>query len=100
MRVKPDETWDEYRARYREGWADQRHRLFMGTVALGGGKEKHDLSRDEEDYFVVDEELDNFYLGRWVTGLGFFNVAFPKATSRPVTDDEWEFFLNSPVAIV
>lgn len=102
MLQHPDETWNEYCARYRDAWSTQRHRLFKGTAALAGGKTKMDISRDEEDYFAIDEnyeQLDHFHIGYWITGFGFFNVAFPKGTSRPVTDEEFEWFLDHPVVM-
>ena len=106
MMQMPNETWDEYKARYREAYEPLRNRIFMGTAALGGGTDKFDLSREEEDYFMIysddDEEfkqMDNFYVGWWITGFGFFGVIFPKATSRPVTDEEWEWFLDNPVGM-
>ena len=77
--------------------APPRARILMGTEAhhlLG------DLSRDEPDYFYVDYEAIADYRGHWLTGLGFINVRFPKATSRPMTDDEAQWLYDHPVVIV
>jgi hypothetical protein len=96
----PKETWDQYKARYRDAYADMRSQVMMGTSALSGGGA--DISRDEPDYFLVDltvDQMDHFWVGSWVTGFGFFNVKFPKGTSRPVTDEEWEWFLDNPVTM-
>jgi len=60
-------------------------RVLMGTEAQ---HQLGDISRDKPDYFIYDEEDDENYYGAWLTGLGFVNVRFPKATSRPMT--EWE----------
>ncbi len=95
----PDETWTQYADRYREGWSAKRDKLRMGTSAMGGGKKRLDISRDDEDYFHVDSETEHFYIGSWITGFGFFDVAFPKATSRPLTDEEFEWFLDNPVTL-
>jgi len=47
-----------------------------------------DISRDEPDLcYVYDADDDNFY-GMWVTGLGFFDVMFPKDTTRELTKEE------------
>lgn len=101
MMPYPTETWEEYAVRYREGWLPMRDNLMMGTVAWGGPKAtEYDISRDEPDYFAAWSETDENYVGNWITGFGFFDVRFPKDTSRPVTDEEWEWFLSNPVAIV
>lgn len=99
MMQMPNETWDEYKARYREAYLPLRHLIKMGTVAnhlLG------DISRDDPDYFMLDRDADQSgddFIGFWITGFGFFNVHFPKSTSRLVTDDEWEWFLDNPVVM-
>lgn len=96
MYYKPGETKDEYAERYREAWTKQRDRLYMGTTALA---KIADISRDEPDYFVAWEEVDDHYIGNWITGFGFINVRFPKDTSRPVTDEEFEWFLDHPTVM-
>ena len=71
-------------------------RVLMGTEAhhqLG------DISRDEPDYFYADQEDNENYYGSWVTGYGFVNVRFPKATSREMTDDEAQWFAVQQVVI-
>jgi hypothetical protein len=71
-------------------------RVLMGTEAqhhLG------DISRDKPDYFYADQEDNENYYGAWVTGLGFVNVRFPKATSRPMTDSEAQWFAAQTVVI-
>lgn len=96
----PDETWDQFKARYRDGWSKNRDKLMMGTTATSGGVSAWDISRDEEDFFVAWEETDDNYIGNWITGFGFINVKFPKATSRPVTDEEFEWFVEHPVTML
>ncbi len=59
---------------------------IMATVAhhkLG------DISRDKPDLCVITgRTADGDYIGRWVEGFGYFNVRFPKATTRELTDAE------------
>lgn len=95
----PNETRDAYAKRWRESVEPLKGKVLMGTAALSGGKDAKDISRDEEDYFWVTEEMDYFWVGSWVTGFGFYNVKFPKATSRKPTDEEWEWFLDHPVSL-
>ena len=68
--------------------------LRMGTVAhhrLG------DISRDEPDVFIARETWPEDYVGEWLTGFGFVNVRFPKATSRELTADELDWLAAHPV---
>jgi hypothetical protein len=89
-----------------EAWAsmvrEHRDEFFMATEAhakLG------DISRDDPDYMRVSNdpytrpEDDENYYGSWLTGLGFFNVAFPKATTRLCTEEEIEWLATHPVVI-
>lgn len=92
----PNETVDSYRARWREGCMPLRHEVRMGTTA---NHKLGDISRDEPDYFWVETEDADDYIGSWVTGFGFFNVHFPKDTTREPTDEEWEWFLDNPVSM-
>ena len=49
-----------------------------------------DISSDVPDLcYIYGEDNDN-YIGNWVTGLGFFDVKFPKDTTRPLTPEEIE----------
>lgn len=60
-------------------------KYLMGTKAyhlLG------EISRDEYDIFSATGETDKYWVGMWVTGFGFFNVLFPKETSRELTPQE------------
>lgn len=59
----------------------------MATTAI---HQLGDISSEEEDLcFVYAEDEDNWY-GQWVTGLGFFDVRFPKSTTRDLTEQEVE----------
>ena len=60
-------------------------RYMMATTAT---HKLGDISRDAPDLMEVDEETDTEYVGRWVTGFGFFNVHFPKSSTRELTAAE------------
>jgi hypothetical protein len=49
----------------------------------------------EDHLCVVDYEDDENYYGAWITGIAYFNVRFPKATTRPLTDKEWNQIKDS-----
>jgi hypothetical protein len=51
-----------------------------------------DLSSDEPDLcHVYNEDTENYY-GTWITGLGFFDVQFPKLTTRPLNKEEIDYY--------
>lgn len=47
-----------------------------------------DISRSSGDICLVDGETPDFFIGSWITGYGFFDVLFPKKTTRDLTDQE------------
>jgi len=54
-----------------------------------------DISREEcesenfiENLLYASEETDDYYIGSWITGFGFFDVHFPKSTTRELTEKE------------
>lgn len=51
-----------------------------------------EISSSEPDICVIHKEDADHYIGNWVTGLGFINVKFPKATTRELTPDEVKVF--------
>ena len=73
---------------------------FIGTTAY---HQLGDLNRGEggdgDNLFHASGETDNYYIGMWVTGLGFFNVCFPKKTSRELTEEEIEKFSKTYIQI-
>lgn len=71
-------------------------KYLMGTKAF---HQLGDLDRDKEDLFHADGETDKYYLGMWVTGYGFFNVCFPKETSRELTEEEINKYSKMSVQI-
>jgi hypothetical protein len=60
-------------------------RPMMATTAI---HQLGDISSDEPDLCYISGEDDENYIGAWATGFGFFNVKFPKATTRDLTDAE------------
>lgn len=61
-------------------------RYMMATrAATSSGT---DISRDEPGLAIVYGETERYYVGEWVTGLGFINVRFPKDTTRELTEAE------------
>ncbi len=60
-------------------------RFLMATTAT---HPVGDISRDEPDLAVITGEDGDDWIGEWVTGVGFINVRFPKATTRELTDEE------------
>lgn len=47
-----------------------------------------DISSSEPDLCFVYNESDTNYYGLWVSGFGFFDVVFPKSTTRELTPNE------------
>lgn len=72
-------------------------RMMMATKAF---HQLGEISRDEEDYCFVEEETKGWYRGSWVTGFGFFNVKFPKDSTRELTAQEQEHIDNVKLVIV
>lgn len=71
-------------------------KYMMGTTAhhlLG------DISRKNHDLFNTSAETDEYWVGTWITGFGFFNVLFPKSTSRELTKEEIEKYNKTYVQI-
>jgi hypothetical protein len=51
-----------------------------------------DISRDDPDLCIVDGEDGDDYIGVWVTGAGYIDVRFPKATTRELTEAERDHY--------
>lgn len=47
-----------------------------------------DISSEKEDICRINSETEKDYIGSWVTGYGFYDVRFPKETTRELTPDE------------
>jgi len=71
-------------------------RYLMGNEAyhlLG------DIGRDEDDIFQAYGETEDYWIGAWITGYGYFNVCFPKETSRELTPEEVEYWSKQYIAV-
>ena len=51
-----------------------------------------DISSSEPDICRIESEDDENYIGRWVCGMGFVHVKFPKSSTRKLTSEEVEYF--------
>jgi hypothetical protein len=60
-------------------------RLMMATLAF---HITGDLSRQVPELCRVYAEFAGFYVGCWVTGFRFYNVLFPKRTTREPKTEE------------
>lgn len=58
-----------------------------------------DISSNTPDLCVVHGEESDNWIGNWVTGFGFMNVKFPKATTRELTQEEKEKYHNNWIAV-
>ena len=64
-----------------------------------------DISRHVDDgnysdnLCIVTSEDETNFIGSWVTGFGFFNVKFPKETTRDLTEEEVEYFNGRSIQI-
>lgn len=73
-----------------------RSRYMMATTAT---HKLGDISSDEPDLCSIYDEDENDYIGAWVTGYGFFDVHFPKATTRELTPEEREKYSKKSLAM-
>ncbi len=71
-------------------------KYLIGTKAL---HQTGDISREKEDLFRASGETEKYWVGMWVTGFGFFNVLFPKETSRELTQEERNYYNTISVQI-
>lgn len=69
---------------------------LMGTEAY---HQLGDIGRDEADLFQAYGETEDYWIGAWITGYGFFNVCFPKETSRELTPEEIEHWVLARIKI-
>lgn len=58
-----------------------------------------DISSDTLDLCKVYGETLEHYVGSWVTGYGFFDVKFPKETTRKLTKEEAAYWNKRSVQI-
>lgn len=71
-------------------------KYMMGTDAY---HQLGPISRNEYNLCSVSKQTDDYYIGSWVTGFGFFDILFPKSTTRLLTEEEIEKYNNTYVSI-
>ena len=57
-------------------------------MATKGIHKLGEISRDQPDLAWITGEDGDDFTGVWVTGFGYFNVRFPKATTRELNAEE------------
>ena len=60
-------------------------------ILKGGSPAQHKLGpigREKDNFIVVYGETDDFYIGEFVTGYGFFDVKFRKVDCRDLTQED------------
>jgi hypothetical protein len=75
---------------------DMKRGYMMATTAI---HQLGDISRDTPDLCYVNKEDEENYIGSWVTGMGFIDVKFPKATTRELTQEEIDYYNGRSVSI-
>jgi len=70
-------------------------KYMMATKAI---HKLGDISSDSPDICHIHGEDEDNYIGNWVTGYGFINVKFSKATTRDLTPDEIEKYNDTYIA--
>jgi hypothetical protein len=72
------------------------HKYMIGTTAIHLLGE---ISREKGDLCRLYGETDQYYVGTWVTGFGFFDVLFPKENTRELTPEEVTYWNARSVQI-
>lgn len=79
---------------------EKNYGYMMATTAFHFTGE---ISEEEPSLCAIGGETrdDDFgyYTGMWVLGYGYYNVLFPKNSTRPLTDEEVEYWSTRQVAI-
>ena len=89
-----------------DGYARRRYMLATDAWHKLGDLSRPDIDPDDlaESLCELVGEVDGYYVGSWVEGFGFFNVLFPKETTRNLTSEEahkvsnMRFAINSQIA--
>ena len=68
----------------------------MATTAI---HKLGDISRETPDICIISQEDADNYYGNWVSGFGFVDVQFPKATTRDLNAEEIEKHHGEPMMI-
>ena len=71
-------------------------KCMMATTAV---HKLGDISNDSPDLCHIYNETETDYIGMWITGFGFFDVKFPKETTRELTPEEVEKYNSMSVQL-
>lgn len=71
-------------------------KYMMATKAI---HKLGDISREPADLCTITDEDEENYIGMWVTGFGFFDVKFPKETTKELTKDEIEQYNGKQISV-
>ena len=77
-------------------------RYMMATTATWTNKltgKVVDVSENKPDICHVEREDTNDFVGMWIYGRGMVDVRFPKATTRPLTEEELDDFDGKIVGV-
>lgn len=77
-------------------WKDIPPRYMMATKAV---HLMGDISSETPSLCEVYGEDEKNYIGAWIEGFGFFDVQFPKDTTRELTEEEEEKWDGQIIAV-
>lgn len=66
----------------------RKHTMSKHMMATKAYHKLRELSRDKPNLCHVYDQDEAYYYGIWVTGLGYFDIKFPKETTRDLTQEE------------
>lgn len=69
---------------------------MIGTRAL---HKLGDISRDGGDLCIIFGKMRGYYIGNWITGLGFVDVKFPIATTRHLSREDKRRYNGKRIAL-
>ena len=70
--------------------------FMMATKAM---HKLGDLSSDTPDLCVIYGEDEENYIGSWIYGFGYFDVRFPKSTTRDLSEEDLQCYTGQRVRI-
>lgn len=91
-------TTEEVKAELKNKKADDRKNGYhmMATKAY---HQLGEISSDTPDICFIYSETKNHYVGNWVFGFGFFDVLFPKETTKEMTQEDIKKYDGKNMAI-
>jgi hypothetical protein len=74
-------------------------KYMMATECIYKADPESPFKSNEPDLCSIYNEDGDYWIGCWVTGLGFFDVKFPKTTTRELTQEEIEYYNKKSIRI-